>query len=390
LVLPQPDDEIVDIFELSDGTTEERSQQLVSLQGFAGSPEHAAAVEWQDFINSYDVVAAAAAVDATEDWGGVPERYRHYGVFSLEMVAKVDEITEKHGLSLFGEMLELNNKDEFLESIAFGPIFTDSRIEFMGYQFSSGTFQFDGWGLVDFQFRASRKGVFDNVFLNIRSVDDYTDWNYNNAHGYELVLTQSGYKSLILLETDIFFIAVNIMAGTDSFSQADLENFADMIDFSQLRSEVPDFGSALEERRNELNVAVFSLFSEWVCTGSERGLSPILPMWESDEFMYFEINDDMSFRLWRGDDLSIPDNWSITGEIVSDGHSGYIAEASEITNQPFERDIQDIGIWAMQLRYDDSGSGLLRLYDNESGSSLMFEKSNVLGGEPIATPEPRR
>ena len=244
LALPQPETEVVHVFELPDGSIEERPQQLITLQGFAGSPEHAAAVEWQEFLNTYDVVAAAVAADAAGDWGGVPEEYWAYGVYSLEMVAKVDEIAGKYGLSLLGEKLVFDSMEEFQKSIASGYLFTDDSIAFNGYKFTSGTFQFDGWGLIEFQFRASRKGVFDSVFLNIGSIDDYTEWNYENAFGTQLILMQSEYKSLIILETDIFFIVVNVLVGTDGdfwqestppFERSDLEHFADLIDFSQIK-----------------------------------------------------------------------------------------------------------------------------------------------------------
>ena len=59
---------------------------------------------------------------------------------------------------------------------------------------------------------------------------------------------QSTEKSLIYIETETAYILVNILAGTEGnvwftsaplFNGSDLEAFADLIDFGQLRSEVP-------------------------------------------------------------------------------------------------------------------------------------------------------
>ena len=208
--------------------------QLISLQGFTGSPEYAAAAEWQSFLNTYDAQAAAAA--AGGDWGDVPEEYRDYRAFDMTMVEKIREIAGKYGLALFGKRTDL--AQEALQArIAGGPLFTDDSISFGGYLFESGTFQFDAeQGDLIFQFRSSRKGVFDNVFLNAGDIAGYAEWNYTNAQGTPLLLLQSRDKSLILLETGTAFLAVNVLAGTDSlFARGELEHLADLIDFGQLK-----------------------------------------------------------------------------------------------------------------------------------------------------------
>jgi len=220
----------------------EQSDQMISLQGFMGSAEHNAAAEWKSFLDAYDVEAALEA--AGNDWGDVPEAYRMYGAYDLEMTGKIDEIAGKYGLSLFGEFFA-RTQEELQASIADGPLFTDASIWFEGYQFESGTFQFDaGYGDLMFQFRSSRKGVFDNVFLPVGDAAEYAEWNYENAHGTPLLLMQSGHKSLILLETDAAFIVVNVLAGNDGlgwggtafpFDSGKLERLADLIEFAQLK-----------------------------------------------------------------------------------------------------------------------------------------------------------
>ena len=216
------------------GAKPDPSVQLISLQGFAGSREYAAAAEWQNFLSTYDAQAAAAA--AGNDWGGVPEEYRDYRAYDMTMAEKIREITGKYGLSLFGKSTDLA-QEALQASIANGPLFTDKSIRFGGYLFESGTFQFDAeQGNLIFQFRSSRKGVFDNVFLNVGDIAQYAEWNYTNAHGTPLLLLQSREKSLILLETDAAFIVVNVLAGTDGlFARGELEHLADLIDFGQLK-----------------------------------------------------------------------------------------------------------------------------------------------------------
>ena len=234
LIVPNENNRV--IVEFSNGGVEERHVQLISLQGFAGSPEHDAAVMWQLFLNEYDVDASFAAIgdNWADFWASFPAEYLYYGVVSLEMVAKIDEITEKFGLSLFGSFIDFASVGDFIDTILVGPLFPNNHsVIASGYKFESGTFQFDAhFRGIDFQFRNSRKGVFDNVFLNVGDITEYTEWNYENAFGMPLLLLNSPHKSLIILETDNAFIAVNILS---SLSPEALEAFADVIDFTQLR-----------------------------------------------------------------------------------------------------------------------------------------------------------
>ena len=63
------------------GGFEEQPMQLISLQGFTGSPEYEAAAEWQAYLDTLDINAILA--DVGNDWGDVPELYRWYGAYNL-------------------------------------------------------------------------------------------------------------------------------------------------------------------------------------------------------------------------------------------------------------------------------------------------------------------
>jgi len=394
-----PNTGVVHSYVRPDGTIGERSQQLVALSGFSGTPEHTASVEWQEFLNTYDVWRAAIAADASGDWGGVPEEFRGYGVYSLEMAAKLSETMERHGLALRGEILDIHTQDELQDSIANGSIFSDDSIWFMGYKFSSGTFQFDGsYGNIGFQFRASRKGVFDEVFLNIGNIEDYTEWSYENTNGTQLLLAQSNYKSLIVVETDVFFISVNILAGTDGdewmpsvppFTRTDLESFADLINFEQLRTDVPALVYDLpniEEIEvpapNESVDVASSLIGTWVRVKSE---SHNRVETHISEEMVLIVYEDMFTVLFYGDGAS--DNYvRFTPNVILPGHrevqgvlvnSGYdLFELENITHFSFaEEDLVNF-TWGMNLpfRYDPS-NGLLQFSDWD-GNHHFFERES--------------
>ena len=408
--------------EWQDGTVVEYTQQLISLQGFSGSPEHAAAVEWQEFLNSYDEEAALALVGNA--WiGDIPEHYRFYGAFSFEMANKINEILDKYDLVMLGNLMDINvnTPEEFREyfqtNLAHGYLFTDDSISFNGYVYENGTFRFDAhYGEILFQMGASRKGVFDNVFLNIGDLDDFTEWNYKNAHGSQLVLTQSEYQSLILLETEAFFISVNILAGTDgnswlpstpSFGRSNLEYFADLIDFGQIRNDLPDLvrhefpglitSERLESERNQLLAIRTELDAErserlaiiadfigmWVYVGSESDDGAALPMFYRDGLMideylrafFFSGEGVLEQHLRLENPEPKPEYRFFIGKLTPIGTGEFEVENSGHWNYTDEEISYSVANWdMMRLRYDPTSEqmrftdwlGVHHFYERES------------------------
>ena len=211
--------------------------ELLSLQGWFGSPEYQAAVDWQDFLNHYDDGGALEAIGNGET--GLPERYLPYSVWTREMADALDGIAEKYGLSLHEDSTVYDDTAAFL---AVTGVFMDESLIYPGYTYPDGTFQCDGdWTAADgaargFQFRRTAKGVFDEVYLNIGDAGAYRQWVYETADGVSLLLAErlDGGHALILADRPESFVAVNILGTEQPLSREDLEAFAEDIDFSAL------------------------------------------------------------------------------------------------------------------------------------------------------------
>ena len=160
------------------------------------------------------------------------------------MADKIDEITAQYGLALhtggmqFGAVTELEARfGDFLSTDQYG-----------GYFFEDGTFQCDcNQDGIDFQLRRSMKGVLDTVTLNINDVDQFEQWEYQAASGETVLLALGPQKALILADLDDAFVAVNVLAGTQTppaqtedamnlgpVTAQWVEALADSIDFSLL------------------------------------------------------------------------------------------------------------------------------------------------------------
>ena len=238
---------------------------IISLQGFAGSPEYQAMLEWSEFQHGYDRDGAILRQVGNKPtpWD---EKYNYNGylVYSQEMADKLDAIAEKYGLALHTGFRLGATVEELREWL--GP-FTVAG-QWGGYYYDDGTFQMDGeqevsgYGALSFQLRRCMKGVLDTVSLNITDAATYEQWEYKTACGETVLLALGPHKALILADLPDSFVAVNVMAGAEpmeyqgglsplggegvppleaeamefqvSLSPASLEALADSIDFTLL------------------------------------------------------------------------------------------------------------------------------------------------------------
>lgn len=213
----------------------------VVLQGFPGSPEYEAAQMW---------------------W-----RMHQTPFEGVRLSPK--EIAEVHGLIYQSQddltnyyEIDRNDFEPFLARIAYEPFIKEdeSLLVFPGSVYDLGTFNFGGWyGNSEFSMRSTRKGTFDTAFWQVTDINTF-EWSYNNINGSELLLMQSKNYSVIIADTEAAFIVITINGGMEPFynewcvkefqdgtenpsvqtvliqiTQADLEEFADMIDFTKLK-----------------------------------------------------------------------------------------------------------------------------------------------------------
>ena len=214
---------------------------MISLQGFAGSPEYQAALAWADFQHNYDrdgSVLASVGNNPTP-WD---EKYAPaYFVYSQEMADTLESIAAEYGLSLHSGGLQSADLRELKER--FGA-FCTAAVTGRGYYFADGTFQSDcAVNGISFQIRRCMKGVLDTVSLNIFDAEQYKQWEYQTACGETVLLALGPSKALILAESDQSFTVVNVLAGSEaslfygadgSITAAQLEELADSFDFSIL------------------------------------------------------------------------------------------------------------------------------------------------------------
>ena len=210
----------------------------LSLQGYAGSPEYKAMLEWSEFQKNYDSdgeILASVGNNPTP-WS---EKYGsgNYLVYSQEMADTLAAIADKYALTLHSGLTVVSIDDlrarfgDFCAEIRYGS----------GYCYADGTFSCDcenSKGM--FQIRRCMKGVLDAASLNVGNVEDYEQWEYTTACGATVLLALAPRHAMIVAESEQSFTVVNVQAGSDPspsgarISAAELEALADSIDFSIL------------------------------------------------------------------------------------------------------------------------------------------------------------
>ena len=219
--------------------------ELISLQGYADSPEYNATAEWLRFEDSYDrdwqiMYAYDAECKRTgEDPFG--EKYGTYGVYSQEMADKVDEITAKYNLELHTGFDDCN---EQIFKAKYGKVFPEA-FSGVGYMYDDGTFQMDSLcNGINFQIRRCMRGYFDTVYLNIGNAENYEEYEYKTKSGITVTISegkagQFQNKWIVTANLNDSFVSLNILPwdydGNEKvYTKDQIEQLADQIDFSAL------------------------------------------------------------------------------------------------------------------------------------------------------------
>ncbi len=227
---------------------QEQEVDMISLQGMAGSPEHMAAMEWQEFLENYDTdgkILQEVGNAAT----GFEEEYGEYLCYTQEMADKIDEICEKYQLTKLNGFAESDSYEDLCAKTGSGDFFGSSENIFVTYgnafYYADGTFLLEGTAAVtgenacvtDCQISRDRKGTFNGTMLNVGDMDDYRQWEYETKNGVTVLLANSDHKGLIIAETEKSFVVVNLLGDIsgNSYDVSDeaLEMLADTFDLSE-------------------------------------------------------------------------------------------------------------------------------------------------------------
>ena len=220
------------------------SGELLSLQGYVGTPEYMATKEWLAFSDNYDPDHKLMDLSAYDDYVE-PEAYRIYNCYTREMVEKVDEILEKYQLKIPQKLYATNVEyADICDAVGIEGLFAESMDAeptlYRGYFYDDGGFHISGnltpmgssiWREpVEFSYTSSMKGVFYCTLQSVKDVESYHQWKYTATNGVELLLASSPYDAIIIADKAECFVSVHISG--QSMSQETMEALAEVFDFT--------------------------------------------------------------------------------------------------------------------------------------------------------------
>lgn len=272
----------------------EVTQQVFSLASWKDSPEYKAAQEWFQFKKNYDPdykifeayreeLAQRQKIDPNDSL--FPKEYDYYGVYSQEMIDKVDEIAEKYGLKLlhkgkgnhyFGDAegaeksYKLAGVDSFLrtesgvsiESVLHASVSEESRF-YSDFFLRMPEEKWENPVLTSLTY--TPKGYFSTDWYSLDADESWQEVNYTTASGDEVLIVYSldGVNSYIFCQRSDAVISIRLESRLDVFFEDEngvdhvestfmtveqLQHIADALDFSiQLK---PDMDFAEQEHQN--------------------------------------------------------------------------------------------------------------------------------------------
>ncbi|MCM1561705.1 MAG: hypothetical protein NC123_19550 [Butyrivibrio sp.] len=220
---------------------EEKTDAMIGLSGYQGSPEAQAMAEWQAFLAAYD--SDHAILEGIGD--GPTEidktRYGLYNVYTQDMADQLEEIIQRYGLKLHTDINVVNQ-----EELAFrvgGDFMQEPLRRYWAYIYEDGTFQFDGdvelqdHETVDFQFARTVKETFNETMLKIGDVSGYQEFGYVTSGGEMVMCALGTDKALVFVDSESCFILMNVMGGSScGVTESVLKNMADAVDFALLKN----------------------------------------------------------------------------------------------------------------------------------------------------------
>ena len=259
----------------------EVTRTVLSLQGLEQTPEQLAAKEWYEFCKTYDTDHSVYM--ASQGTFQAPEQYGAYGVYSQEMVDKLDALAEKYDLQLAGKRADAYSYDWQLGWDAIGltdPIIsgTDGKHDLRTCTFyASGNFvlttdihvtdpAFTWQYELSIVLHYHRKGVLNTNFLNLGNKAAVREWNYTRGDGQNILIIVSSdpeYSAnnnvYLICDREDALLSAQFPpdyypdpwdSTREEMTDADIEWLAEHIDFS-IRPKVPDMDAVLPLLRKE-------------------------------------------------------------------------------------------------------------------------------------------
>ena len=229
----------------------------VNVVGTTGSPEYLAAQEWNDWLRETgDQFGNRTEAEIAGILATLPnDVYGQMGAYTDEAREALDSIVEKYGLRLPESWQNITMKDLY-DMTGTPDVLPLEGHSYTGVWYEGGSLavtNHDGAALengkrVSYDLYRSVYGMFTRSSGPVTDQSIAEEWQYTTADGTTVTLDLGANRSVLMAELPDSFVYVHIRGGTensdetrdftgpDTLTRADLEAFAERIDFKTLDS----------------------------------------------------------------------------------------------------------------------------------------------------------
>lgn len=271
------------------------NQQVLTLSGIKGTPNYQAALEWYEFMQSYDPDRSIQVSVNRKDLH-LSEEYDFYAPYSQEMVDKIDEIAETYKLKLLGPWVVQNGYKTVLENLGIQSLLTegsnasadDLRISatkngyFHAHFMIHPAAQSNTWPYMPMvSYFYTPKDCFNPAIIELNDTGDWEEEHYTAASGYDLLILRSpsNWTSWIFCDRKDAVVYLRMETIWEVYSDdevtrqpmtnAELHQILDMIDFSltpqnyqETDSHKPGLTGGESQTQNGYTLEVRSVFTD--------------------------------------------------------------------------------------------------------------------------------
>lgn len=225
---------------------------VLSLSGYAESPESRALAEWRAWL--------AERGKAPAETAGTDSGFQIDQIYTPEMEEALTKIAESYGLTLHTAVADAAAFPEAFDEAFLGQANRayNVRVYEDGTFFFDGEYDLEGGQTLSYQFIRCVRGSFTDGLLEVGDVSRYEEWTCETACGVTVTAALASDRGILAADLGDSLVTVNVpRTGLD---RQELEALADSFDFTLLTpAEAPDLsgqgadtplntGSGLETR----------------------------------------------------------------------------------------------------------------------------------------------
>ncbi len=350
----------------------EKVMRYLSVTGPEGSRNQLASQEWFDYKQTCDIAP---------NWNfSTPEAYADYmGIYSQEMLDKLDEICRKYDLKLAGdvEIFQIWDGELFAQQLGIDTVSADADVlslEFGGARVAE-------CGNFNASFQAAYREYKMTLLYDYRDKDYFSDAIQSVAdveHASQSVLTLPGGEEVLMVQEkggNVYFlcdradafitvivknVGINWDSPSDVLSQQELEQLAAAIDFQVKPTPISDMAAVRqqlevsrqeaenwqedpaekekrkeEQEKNENKTSFAALISQ-IRENEDYFVTYRNPLykdfWETMDYALLDVNGDGQEDLLLGRDGYINEIWTIqngiTSRVTATANRGYMCEGN--------------------------------------------------------------